>query len=86
MIGRDSHVVGPGVHHVKGRFCLGQEMVPLINGEVGVRAHKDRQEVVPKRLDRAFGFVGALLVGRYALDDDLLLLEEPHKGFGAFVV
>jgi hypothetical protein len=44
--------------------------------------------VVPKRLDRAFGFVCALLVGRYALDDDLLLLEdeEPHKGLGVFVV
>ncbi len=86
MIGRDSHVVGPGVYHIKGRFRLGQKMVPLIDGKVGMRAHKDREEVIPKRLDRAFGFVCALLVGRYALDDNVLLLEEPHKGFRTFVV
>ena len=86
VIGRDGHVVGPGVQHVEGRFRLGQEMVPLVDGEVGMRANEDREKVVSKRLDRAFGFVCALLVGRYALDDDLLLLEEPHKGFGAFVV
>ncbi len=42
--------------------------------------------MISKRLDRAFGFVCALLVGRYALDENVLLLEEPHKGFGAFVV
>ena len=86
VIGRDSHVVGPGVYHVKGRFRLGQEMVPLIDGKVGMRAHQDREEVISKRLDCAFGFVCALLVRRYALDEDVLLFEEPHKGFGALVV
>ncbi len=65
---------------------VGQEMVPLVDGEVGMRADEDREKVVSKRLDRAYGLVCALLVGRYALDDDLLLPEEPHKGFGAFVV
>ena len=42
MIGRDSHVVGPGVQHVEGRFRLRQEMVPLIDGEVWMRGNKDR--------------------------------------------
>ena len=55
-------------------------------GKLGMRANEDREKVVSKRLDRAFGSVCALLVGRYVLDDDLVLLEEPHKGFGAFVV
>jgi hypothetical protein len=61
-------------------------MVPLIDGKAGMRAHKDREEVISKCLDRAFGFVCALLVGWYALDDNVLLLDEPHKGFGAFFV
>ncbi len=40
VIGRDSHVVGPGVYHVKGRFRLGQEMVPLIDGKVATRIER----------------------------------------------
>ncbi len=50
MIGRDSHVVGPGVQHVEDRFRLGQEMVPLVDGEVGMRANEDREKVVSKSL------------------------------------
>ncbi len=49
--------------------------MPLV--DVGMRANEDREKMVSKRLDRAFGFVCALLVGQYALDDDLLLPEEP---------
>ena len=76
VVGRDSQVVRPSVHHVKGCFRLGQEMVPLIDREVGMGAHKNREEVVPERLDGAFGFVGALLVGRYAIHINVLLFEE----------
>ncbi len=46
---------------------------------------KAQDHLNPTRLYARF-WLGALLVGRYALDDDLLLLEEPHEGFGAFVV
>ncbi len=42
MIGRDVHVVRPGVHHVERGLGLGQEMVPLIDGKVGVGTHKNR--------------------------------------------
>ncbi len=86
VIGRDSHVVRPGVQHVEGCVRLGQKMVPLVDRKVGMRTNEDREKVVSKRLDRAFGLVCALLVGQYALDDDLLLPEEPHKRFGAYVV
>ena len=76
VIGRDAEVVRPSVHHVKGCFRLGQEMVPLIDREVGMCAHMEREKVVPERLDGAFGFVGALLVGRYTIHINVLLFEE----------
>jgi hypothetical protein len=75
-VGRDGHVVGPRVHHVEGRFRLGQKMVPLVDGEVGMGAHKNRETMVPKRLDCALGFVGAFLVWRYAIYRNALLFEE----------
>ena len=78
VIGRDSQVVRPSVHHVKGCFRLGQEMVPLIDREVGMGAHKNREKVVPERLDCALSFVGALLVGRYTIHNNVLLFEETH--------
>jgi hypothetical protein len=76
VVGRDGHVVGSRVHHVEGRFRLGQKMGPLVDGEVGMSAHKNREKVVPKRLDCAFGFVCALLVWRYTIHSNLLLFEE----------
>jgi hypothetical protein len=76
VVGRDGHVVGPRVHHVEGRFRLGQKVVPLVDGEVGMGAHKNREKVVPKRLDGALGLVGALLVWRYAIHRNSLLFEE----------
>ena len=76
VVGRDGEVVRPSVHHVKGCFRLGQEMVPLIDREVGMGAHKNREKVVPERLDGAFSFVGTLLVGRYTIHIDVLLFEE----------
>ncbi len=86
VVGRDGQVVRPRVYHVKGCFCLGQEMVPLVDGEVRMGAHKDREEVVPERLDCALSFVGALLVGRYTLYSNMLLFEETKQGFREFVV
>jgi len=76
VVGRDSQVVRPRVYHVKGCFRLGQEMVPLVDGEVGMGAHKNRKKVVSKRLDGAFSFVGALLVWRYAVHCNSLLIEK----------
>ena len=78
VVGRDSQVVRPRVHHVKSCFGLGQEMVPLIDREVGMGAHENREKVVPERLDCALSFVGALLVGRYTIHYNVLLLEEMH--------
>ena len=76
VVGRDGHVVGPRVQHIEGRFRLGQKMMPLVDGEVGMGAHKNREKVVPERLDCALSFVGTFLVGWYAIHRDSVLFEE----------
>jgi hypothetical protein len=37
MICEHVHVVGPNVEHVQHHFVLGQKMMPLVDGEVGMR-------------------------------------------------
>ena len=69
---------GHACKHVEGRFRLGQKMMPLVDGEVGMGAHKNREKVVPERLDCALSFIGALLVGRYSIHNNVLLFEETH--------
>jgi hypothetical protein len=76
VVSRDSHVVGPRVQHVEGHLRLGQKMMPLVDGEIGMGAHKNREKVVPKSLDCAFGFVCALLVWRYTIHSNLVPFEE----------
>ncbi len=44
VVSRDGHVVGPRVQHVEGRFRLGQKMVPLVDGEVGMGARENGSE------------------------------------------
>ena len=72
-------IVGPRVEHVERYFGLGQQMVPLIDGEIGMCSHEDREEVSTKSLDGALGLVCAFLVRWNALHVDMLLFEEPHK-------
>ncbi len=67
---------GHACKHVEGRFRLGQKMMPLVDGEVGMGAHKNREKVVPQHLDCALGLVGTFLVGWYALHRDSVLFEE----------
>ena len=77
MIGGDGRVIGPGVEHVQRPFSLGQQMMPLIDGEVGM--HQDREKVSAKCLDGALGLVGAFLGRWNALYFDVLLNEEQQE-------
>jgi hypothetical protein len=45
MIDGDGRVVGPSVEHIQRPFSLRQEMMPLIDGEIRVGPHQDRQKV-----------------------------------------
>ncbi len=78
MVGGNVAIVGPRVEHVERHFGLGQKMVPLIDGEIWMCSHEDREEVSTKSLDGALGFVCAFLVKWNALHVDMLLFEEPH--------
>ena len=86
MIGGDGNVVGPTVEHVQRPFSLGQKMVPLIDGEVGMSTHQNREKVPAKCLDGALGLVGAFLVRWNALYFDVLLNEELRELRWAFIV
>ena len=76
MIGGDGRVIGPSVEHVQRPFSLGQQMMPLIDGEVGMSTHQDREKVPTKCLDGALGLVGAFLGRWNALYFDVMLNEE----------
>ncbi len=41
VIGGDVALVGEGTHHVKGDFCLRNELVPEVDGERWVSSSKD---------------------------------------------
>ena len=86
MIGGDGRVIGPGVEHVQRPFSLGQQMMPLIDGEVGMSTHQNREKVPAKCLDGALGLVGAFLVRWDALYLDVLDKEELRERRWAFVV
>ena len=86
MIGGDGRVIGPGVEHVQRPFSLGQQMMPLIDREVGMSTHQDREKVPAKCLDGALGLVGAFLVWWNALYFDVLLNEEQQERSWAFIV
>ena len=58
MIGGDIALVGEGMHHVKGDFCLRNELVPEVDGERWVSSSKDRDKVSLESLYSAFCFVG----------------------------
>ena len=60
--------------------------MPLIDGEVGVSAHQNREKVPAKCLDGTLGLVGAFLVWWDALHFDVLLNEELQERRWAFVV
>ncbi len=60
--------------------------MPLIDGEVGMSAHQNREKVPAKCLNDALGLIGAFLVWWNALYFDVLLNEELQKPRGAFVV
>ncbi len=72
MIGGDGHVVGPSMEHIQRPFSLGQQMMPLIDGEIGMSTHQDREKVPAKCLDGTFGLVSSLLGRWNVLDFDML--------------
>ena len=76
VIGGDGRVIGPSVEHVKRPFSLGQQMMPLIDGEVGMSTYQDREKVPAKCFESALGLVGAFLGRWNALYFDVLLSEE----------
>jgi hypothetical protein len=86
MIGGDGRVIGPSVEHVQRPFSLGQQMMPLIDGEVGMSTHQNKEKVPAKCLDGALGLVCAFLVRWNALYLDVLLNEELRERSWAFIV
>ncbi len=68
-------MIGVAPHHVK-RFGLRNELLPMVDGEVRVRASKDAQKVAAKGLYRTFNSVGTLGERWNLLEPDGLMLEE----------
>ena len=60
--------------------------MPLIDGEIRVSPHQDREKVPAERLDGALGLVGAFLSWWNALDFDVLLNEEQQERSRAFII
>ena len=54
--------IAVGAEQIEGKFRLGQEQVPTISREVGIRASQQGQEVVFEGLDGSFGSVPAMNV------------------------
>ena len=86
VIGGDGRVIGPSVEHVQRPFSLRQQMMPLIDGEVGMSTHQDREKVPAKCLDGALGLVDAFLGRWNALYFDVLLNEEQQERSWAFII
>ena len=73
MIRGDGWLVSVGTHHIESQFGLGQELGPPIDGKGGVGAGEYGNEVSFKRLNGAFGFVGALVERGSQLISDVRL-------------
>lgn len=85
-VGGELGLAARGTEEIQSDVSLGHQEIPFGDGEFGIASGEARTKVVFPSLDRSFGGVAAMAVGRDQLEVDVVFFKCFFEVIGAFIV